>query len=155
MLLSCTTMLAVMHASYVLPGQDLTRHSRSGRVVASPVAGLFDNVFKDTGGQQKSVKEQQFEEIKQMQERRRDPIEYEIEKNRRRHVEMATQAAAAGNLPAGWGSALDEDGDRYFYNKETKETTWEAPIDEMVTLLEEKQRAELKEIYAQVEAEQK
>lgn len=152
MLLTCTTMLAVMHASYVLPhGAGLTAHTDRGRAVA-PVAGLFDNVFKENS-QQKQVKEQQFEEIKKMQERRRDPIEYELEKNRRRNVETANKAAMAGNLPAGWGSALDGDGNRYFYDKETKETTWEPPIEEMVALLEQKQRAELEEIYAEVEKE--
>ena len=84
----------------------------------------------------------QFEEIKAMQERRRDPVQYEIDKNKRRNIEMATKAAMAGNLPAGWGSALDEAGDRYFYDKETKETTWDPPIDEMVALLEQQQREE-------------
>ena len=39
------------------------------------------------------------------------------------------------------------------YDKETKETTWEPPIEEMVALLEQKQRAELEEIYAEVEKE--
>ena len=49
-----------------------------------------------------------------------------------------------GNLPTGWGSALDPtSGERYFYDKETKETTWEPPIEEMVALLEQQQREEM------------
>ena len=48
MLLTCTTMLAVMHASYVLPhGAGLTAHTDRGRAVA-PVAGLFDNASRRT-----------------------------------------------------------------------------------------------------------
>ena len=51
----------------------------------------------------------EFKATKAMQELRRDPIEYEIQKNKRRYVEMATQAALQGNIPSDWGSALDEE----------------------------------------------
>jgi len=83
-----------------------------------------------------------------MQEKRRDPIESEIAGNKRRNVEMATRAAADGNLPAGWGSKIDPaSGNRFFFDEETKGekiTTWDPPIEEMVALLEDMQRAELK-----------
>jgi hypothetical protein len=69
----------------------------------------------------RSVLAAQFEEMKKMQEKRRDPIGNEIERNKRRNVELATRAAAVGNVPANWGSAIDPDsGDRYFFDKETK-----------------------------------
>ena len=62
-------------------------------------------------------------------------------------MELATQAAMAGNLPSNWGSKLDPDGDRYFWPLDTKEVTWDPPIDEMVALLEGQQREELEAIY--------
>lgn len=119
------------------------------RRTSSPVAGLFD-MFQESDAQ-KQAKERQFEEMKKMQEKRRDPIASEIERNKRRNVELATRAAAVGNVPANWGSAIDPDsGDRYFFDKETKATQWEAPIDEMVALLEEQQRAEMEAMLEEV-----
>ena len=92
-----------------------------------------------------------------MQEKRRDPIESEIAGNRRRNVEMATQAAASGNLPSGWGSKIDPtSGNRFFFDTETKGekiTTWDPPIEEMVTLLEEQQREKLKAAIAKINGE--
>ena len=120
----------------------------------TPVAGLFDGVFgsADPPAQRKrdSVAEEQFQAMKDMQEKRRNPVEYEIEKNKRRNVELATRAALAGNIPSGWGSAIDpESGDRYFFDAETKEGATFNPqdmIEEMVALLEEKQRKEMQDL---------
>lgn len=93
----------------------------------------------------------QFEAMKQMQERRRDPAAFEVTINQRRNLERAQQAAAAGNLPPGWGSAEDpSSGDTYYYEKETMATQWEPPIEQMVAIIEEQQRAEMNAIVDQV-----
>ena len=94
------------------------------------------------------IAEREFQATKAMQELRRDPIEYEIQKNKRRYVEMATQAALQGNIPSDWGSALDEEGDRYFWDEETKTATYnpQEMIDEMVSMLEDQKRKEMQEL---------
>ena len=97
----------------------------------------------------------QWQEIKKMQQKRRDPIEMERETQKRRNIELATRAAQEGNLPDGWGSALDpESGERYFYDLETKTPVWDPPIDEMVAILEAKQKAEMEELIEKAKLEQ-
>jgi len=116
----------------------------------TPVAGLLDGMFKESDAQ-KRQKEEQLAAMKAMQQKRRDPITAELERKRRRNVELATRAAAVGNLPTGWGSAIDPaSGARYFFDEETKETTWDPPIQEMVALLEEQQRSELEALIKEV-----
>ena len=128
------------------------------RTVA-PVAGLFDGVFgsNEPAPQKKrdNVAEEQFQAMKDMQAKRRDPIEYQITKSKRRNTEAATQAALAGNIPSGWGSAIDpESGDRYFFNAETKEGATFNPtdmIEEMIAILEDKQRKEFQDLIDSVD----
>ena len=82
-----------------------------------------------------------------MADKRRDPIAMQLEKNKRRNIEIAERAAKAGNLPSNWGSAVAENGQRYYFDAETKEgVTWDPPIDEMVSLLEQQQREEMEEM---------
>lgn len=89
-----------------------------------------------------------------MQQKRRDPVEWEKEISKKRNMEMCKAAAAAGNLPEGWGSALDADGDRYFFKEGTQETTWDPPLEEMCAILEAQQEAETQKIVDKVRAEQ-
>lgn len=110
------------------------------------------------GGDKKSdVKDQQLEAMKEQQELRRDPVAYEIQKNKRRNMERATAAAKQGNIPPAWGSAVDGDGDRYFYDAETKEgATYDPPpemIAEMMTVLEDQQRKVFQDAIDRVNAE--
>ena len=99
----------------------------------------------------------QMQEMKAMQEARRDPIASELASNRRRNVEMATQAANSGNLPSNWDSKVDPtSGQRYFFDVETKGktiTTWDPPIEEMVGLLEQQQREELEAAIKRINSE--
>ena len=61
--------------------------------------------------------------MQKMQQRRRDPAAFEVQINQRRNLEAAERAAKAGNLPEGWGSAVDPaSGDTYYFDKETKAT---------------------------------
>ena len=82
----------------------------------------------------------QFKEMQRMQRARRDPEQFDKAAKRTRYVEMARQAARAGNLPDGWECATDPDsGNVYYFNKEKDiKPTWEAPIAEMVAILEER-----------------
>ena len=123
----------------------------------TPVAGLLDGVFNAASNaanaqreKKQDIAERELEAMKAMQEKRRDPVEYEIEKNKRRNREIATKAALAGNIPPNWDSAIDpSSGDRYFFDAETKEGATFNPqdmIDEMVALLEDKQRKEFQDL---------
>ena len=152
---------AQLASCFQLPTLPRTTLS-TARLGSGPTAGLFDGVFGGGDGDRnppsddaRTVKDDQLEAMQQMQEKRRDPIGYEIEKNRRRNVELATRAAGQGNLPSGWGSAVTEAGERYFYDKETKETFWDpAPIiEEMVTLLEQQQREEMEAMMKEIKAD--
>ena len=100
----------------------------------------------------------QFKAMQDMQNKRRDPAVYENEISKRRNMERARNAAMAGNLPAGWGTAKDpESGQPYFYDKETKATAWEPPeemLAAMVAILEEQQRDEMNAIVEKVKKEQ-
>lgn len=45
-------------------------------------------------------------------------------------LEVAPESAAepqANGLPEGWATATDDEGSTYYWNKETKETTWQKP----------------------------
>ena len=118
---------------------------------SSPVLGLFDNLFKESE-EDKRTKEAQLAAMKEMQERRRDPIASTVDVNKRRNLELATRAASVGNLPDGWDSKVDEaSGDRYFWNKQSMDVSWEPPeemIDEMVAILEEIQKQEMEAVIA-------
>ena len=41
--------------------------------------------------------------------------------------ETTSETAADEDLPAGWDSAVDEDGDTYYFNEESGVTQWEIP----------------------------
>ena len=156
----CVLTLAAVASGYQLL---VPRFAACVRAPA-PVAGLFDNLFStpsqraaeeaDAG---RDAKDAQLEAMKAIQEKRRDPVEYEIEKNKRRNREMAVQAALAGNIPSDWGSAIDPDsGDRYFFQRGKDETSTFNPtdmIDEMVEILEEKQREEMRALMEKVKNE--
>uniref|UniRef100_A0A7S0IYH1 WW domain-containing protein n=1 Tax=Calcidiscus leptoporus TaxID=127549 RepID=A0A7S0IYH1_9EUKA len=126
---------------------------------SSPVAGLFD-ALKGKGGsdRREADSEAQLRAMEEMRELRRDPVEYEVMKNRRRNYGTASQAAKSGNIPAGWGSAVDEaSGARYFFDEETKQTSWEPPaemLEQMVAILEDIQRKEMQEVVDSVAGSQ-
>ena len=119
----------------------------TARRTTTPVA-LF-NMFKESD-ESKRRKEEQYEATKQMQDTRRDPVAYQLAKNKRRNTEIAERAAADGNLPSGWSSKISEKyGQRYFFKDETPdESSWDPPIAEMVALLEQQQREEFEALMA-------
>merc|ERR1712129_228352 len=46
-------------------------------------------------------------------------------------LQAAPESAAepqANGLPEGWATATDDEGSTYYWNKETKETTWHRPL---------------------------
>ena len=84
----------------------------------------------------KAAKEAEWQAIQDKAKLRRDPEAWEAEIMKRRNKELAMrQAQASGEpvaveekLPEGWAAAADpSSGETYFYNKETKETTWDRP----------------------------
>jgi len=42
-------------------------------------------------------------------------------------AEPAAPESASDGLPEGWAAATDDEGSTYYWNKETKETTWQRP----------------------------
>ena len=128
--------VAQAHGLRVLPGAT---HPSAASRCASPAAGLFDNLFKESDAQ-KQAKEEQYQEMQRMQQLRRDPAAFDKEISKRRTEELARRAAEVGNLPDGWKMAQDPtSGDTYYYNKELQITQWEPPLEEMVNILEENQ----------------
>ena len=144
--------LAPLVSGFMLPLQPAAPSEVVTYRTSALVAGLFDGLLggsEEEKQQKKQQADEQLQAMKDMQERRRDPVENMIAQNKRRNLELATKAAQAGNIPANWGSAVDPaSGDRYFFDAETKENvTWDPTemIDEMVALLEDQQRAEFRE----------
>lgn len=112
-----------------------------------PEMGMFDNLFKESEAD-KRRKDEQLAAMKEMQDRRRDPVASTQDANKRRTAEQAMQAAKVGNLPTGWSSDVDPStGDRYFWKTENEnETSWDPPqemITEMIGMLEEMQKEEM------------
>jgi len=120
---------------------------------AGPIAGLFD-MFQETEEQRlakEREKEEQYKAMQAMQQRRRDPVANDLEISKRRNLETATRAAQQGNLPDNWAAAVDaQSGETYYWNKETNVTQWEPPLDEMVAILEERQRQEMESLVEEV-----
>lgn len=93
----------------------------------------------------------QYKAMQAMQQRRRDPVANDLEISKRRNLETATRAAQQGNLPDNWAAAVDaQSGETYYWNKETNVTQWEPPLDEMVAILEERQRQEMESLVEEV-----